>query len=260
VSRVIESIFALPWWGALAVLVALLMASTELGFRLGRAGMGAAGKPPGQAAVALAGLLGLLGLLLGFSFGMAESRYSVRKALVLEEANAIGTTYLRARFLPDEQRERVRSMLREYVDLRLRPVTPAALEEGIERSGKLHVDLWREAELAGRAHPTSEVVGLFVRALNELIDLHTSRVSIGLHQRLPAGTFSLLLTVSIVVSFMFGYTTGLGKAREVVPTAALVVSVAAVIVMIDALDAPAAPMFRITQWSMEDVRRSMAEN
>jgi hypothetical protein len=261
VNRVTEWIFGLPWWGALVALAFVLVACAELGFRLGRVGAGAHGAArAGQLSVVLGGLLGLLGLLLGFSFSIVESRYSVRKSLVLDEANAIGTAYLRAGLLPDDQGQRVRALLREYVDLRLRPMTPAELQKAIERSGRIHGDLWRQAEIVGKAHSASEVVSLFVASLNDVIDLHSSRVSISLHEHLPPAIFNVLLTVSLVVLFMLGYASGLGNLREPVATAALVVSIAAVMVLIRQLDAPGAPMFRINQWAMEDVRRSMSES
>lgn len=54
-------------------------------------------------------VLGLLGLLLGFTFAMAVGRYDTRRGLVLKEANAIGTTYLRASLLPDTHQDPVKT-------------------------------------------------------------------------------------------------------------------------------------------------------
>jgi hypothetical protein len=262
VNRAAEWIAGLGWWGALVALVACLVVSAELGFQLGR--RVARGRPErsgaAQVSAVLGGLLGLLGLLLGFSFGIVESRYSARKALVLNEANAIGTSYLRAGLLPDERGLEIRSLLREYVTLRLSPTTPAALEQAISRSGRIHGDLWREAELAGKAQPESKVVGLFIESLNELIDLHTSRVSVGLHQRLPVAIFGVLLTVSLLSIFILGYASGLLSLREPVTMAAFILSIASVIVMIRELDTPGASMFRIDHWAMEDVERTIREN
>jgi hypothetical protein len=261
-NYVAEWIAGLPWWGAFVALALCLFVAAELGFRLGR---GARKKSPvrsgaGQVGAVLGGLLGLLGLLLGFSFGIVESRYSARKALVVQEANAIGTSYLRAALLPEERGAKVRSLLREYVGLRLRPTTPAALQDAIASSGRIHATLWREAELVGRAEPSSKVVGLFIESLNEVIDLHTSRVSVVLHQRLPAAIFRMLLTVSVLALLVLGYASGLVPLREPVTMAALVVCVASVVVMIRELDMPGASLFRVDQWAMEDVRRSMTEN
>lgn len=261
-DHITEWIAGLAWWGALLVLGVGLFVAAELGFRLGR---GTAKRNPmrsgsGQVGAVLGGLLGLLGLLLGFSFGIVEARYSARKALVLNEANAIGTSYLRAALLPEERGPRVRSLLREYVDLRLTPATPSALQQAISSSGRIHRELWREAVLVGTAHPSSKVVGLFIESLNEVIDLHTSRVSVGLHQRMPPAILDVLLTVSLLALFVLGYSSGLFRLREPVTMAALVLCVASVIVLIYELDSPGASLFRVDHWAMEDVRRTMTEN
>ena len=74
-------------------------------------------------------ILALLAFMMAFTFGMAGSRYNTRRAAVLDEANAIGTAYLRADLLPDAHRAEVRALLREYVDVRLGVQRdPASLE------------------------------------------------------------------------------------------------------------------------------------
>lgn len=114
--------------------------------------------------------------------------------------------------------------------------------------------------LVGTAHPSSRVVGLFIESLNDVIDLHTSRVSVGLHQRMPAAIFHVLLTVSLLALFVLGYSSGLVCLREPVTMVALVVCVASVVVLIRELDVPGASLFRVDHWAMEDVRRTMSEN
>lgn len=261
-NRITEWINAMPWWGAFIALAVCLLAAAELGFWLGRRVARESRERSGAAQVGavLGGLLGLLGLLLGFSFGIVESRYAARKALVLDEANAIGTSYLRAGLLPDDSAPKIRSLLREYIELRSTPATPAALQDAIASSGRIHGELWREAELVGKAQPNSEVVGLFIQSLNTMIDLHTSRLSISLHQRLPAAIFWVLLTVSLLAFFIVGYAAGLLRSREPVTMVALVVSIASVIVMIRELDTPGTALFRIDHWAMDDVRRTMSED
>ena len=69
------------------------------------------------------GQIGLLAFLLAFTIGMAAARYDTRKQMVLQEANAIGTAYLRANFLPEPQRGDVRNALRAYSALRVKGVT-----------------------------------------------------------------------------------------------------------------------------------------
>ena len=93
--------------------------------------------------------LGLLAFLLAFTFGMAASRYDTRKQLVLQEANAIGTTYLRAEFLQEPQRSDIRNVLREYAALRAQGVTLLMTPAVMAQSSALHDRLWADAVVVG---------------------------------------------------------------------------------------------------------------
>ncbi len=107
--------------------------------------------------------------------------------LLLSEANAIGTTYLRAAMLPEPMRTDTRNLLREYVDVRLEAVQPGKLEQSLSRSEELHERLWSEA-VAAAEKDRSPITGLFIQSLNEVIDLHAKRVMAGLGSRIPATT------------------------------------------------------------------------
>src|SRR6185295_17125674 len=138
-----------PWLIFLTVLVVLLLA-VEMGSWIGlrhRASLDQHGRnniTTGEAA-----LLGLLALLLSFSFSMSASRYDTRRALVLEESNAIGTTYFRARLLPEPHRREVADLLREYVDVRLdfydAGIDPDKLRQAYEKTDDLQGRLWNHA-------------------------------------------------------------------------------------------------------------------
>src|SRR4029077_11356500 len=77
--------------------------------------------------------LGLLAFILAFTFGLAAARFDTRRQVILDEANAIGTTYLRAGMLP-ERREEIQTLLRNYVNTRLEAVRPGNIAEGIRQS------------------------------------------------------------------------------------------------------------------------------
>jgi hypothetical protein len=126
---VFSAIFATQWH-AFVVLSALLLAASEVGFRVGLRHFRRPDikRRQGQVGTLEGGLLGLLGLLLGFTFAMAVTRYDARKQLVLDEANAIGTTWLRAALLSPKMCEDVRILLR---DLRAR--TPGSFCAGCRR-------------------------------------------------------------------------------------------------------------------------------
>src|SRR6478736_1341916 len=112
----------LPLWGLFLTIVVLVLAAIEGGYRLGSYRHRQEGREKEAPVGAMVGAtLGLLAFMLAFTFGMAASRFDTRKQLVLDEANAIGTTYLRAAMLP-EKRDEVRDLLRSYVDARLEGV------------------------------------------------------------------------------------------------------------------------------------------
>jgi drug/metabolite transporter (DMT)-like permease len=96
-----------------------------------------------------------------------------------------------------------------------------------------------------------------VASLNELIDLHTSRLSTSLHQRLPSPIFNVLFGVAMIAMLVLGYAGGLGAGRAPLPVAALILSLSSVFVLIYQMDSPSSPLFQISQWALEDVRRTL---
>jgi hypothetical protein len=176
---------ALPLWGLFMATLLLVLLSVEGGYRLGKYRRSRSEEEKEAPVGAMAGAtLGLLAFMLAFTFGLAAARFDTRRQLLLDEANAIGTTYLRAGMLPD-RRENIRALLRDYVDARLEAVRSGNVTEGIRRSEHLQGQLWAQAVALGENNPTSIVVGLFVQSLNEVIDLHAKRVTAGLRNRIP---------------------------------------------------------------------------
>src|SRR5512135_2757213 len=130
-----EPLDVIPLWGIFLITVAVILLSIECGFRLGQFRHQRSeleDKPPVGEMVGAT--LALLAFMLAFTFGMAASRFEVRRGLVIDEANAIGTTYLRAGLLPEPFRVEVRKLLREYVSVRLEGIHPEKLSQSLSRS------------------------------------------------------------------------------------------------------------------------------
>ncbi len=247
------------WWSLLLGVLAVLLVASEAGYRWGsrQRQRGTVEARKGQADMIVAALLGLLGLLLAFSFGIAEGRYHERKALVLADANAIGTTFLRAEVLAPQQQRTVRSLLREYVRLRLN-LDPRTLEQAMKRSETVQRQLWAQAMAAARATPDSEVVSLFVQSLNDTIDIHESRVTVALHQRLPPAILHTLAAVAILALAVVGGSSGLSGCRSLPPTGALAIAVSAVFVLVIELDRPVgSKLFEVNQAALRDLHQSL---
>ena len=141
----------LPLWALYLVTVAIVLLSVEVGWRLGRLRRRRAeGEKDAPIGAVVGAALGLLAFLLAFTFGMSASRYDTRKQMVLQESNAIGTTYLRAEMLPEPQRSEVRNLLREYAALRVQGVTALMTSEAMAQSGVIQDRLWARCRRPGR--------------------------------------------------------------------------------------------------------------
>ena len=116
----------------------------------------------------------LLSLLLGFTLAMAIARFDHRKQLLVDEANSISTTALRARTLPEPLNAKVLGLLREYVEARARfsaaRLEGQDLQQSIVAAKRLQDQLWEQAVLVAKTTPTA-ITSLFIQSLNETIDL-----------------------------------------------------------------------------------------
>lgn len=251
----------IPVWGLFGATAVIVFLSIEMGYCLGRYRQTRSDDEKEATVGAIVGAtLGLLGFVLAFTFGLAASRFDARRQMVVEEANAIGTTYLRAGMLPEgEGAKKIRPLLAEYLDARLEVVQTGDVEQVMRRSDELHQKLWLEAEALGKQSPNSIVVGLFVQSLNETIDIHSKRVLVGLRNRLPGGLWATLYLVTMLTMAGVGYHEGLSKSRRTLAIVVLVLSFSAVMTMINDLDRPREGLLTVSQQAMIDVRKMMNE-
>src|SRR5262249_51958501 len=153
------------------VSIVLFLVIFEAGYRIGRKRRTAIDETSKAWVTAIySAILAMLGLLLGFSYAMAQQRFEGHRQLVVEEANAIGTTYLRAQWLPEPQRRDIAELLRQYVDVRLpKDVESRNLDEVVQNvsvlSERLLDQMWLHAVDVAKKNPTP-VVALFLSALN----------------------------------------------------------------------------------------------
>ena len=249
----------LPIWGVFLATVAVVLLAVEGGFRLGqyrRRRSEQEDRPPVGEMVAAT--LALLAFMLAFTFGLAASRFDVRRGLVIDEANAIGTTYLRAGLLPEPHRSDVRSLLREYVDVRLEAVQPGKLSRSIGRSEELHARLWAHAAAVGEKNPGSIVVGLFIASLNDVIDLHAKRLALGVRNRIPGTIWAALYFVAIIGTSVMGYHAGLAGSGRSLALLALVLAFSAVVTLIADLDRPQEGLLQVSQQTMIELQKTLA--
>jgi len=240
--------------------VAIVLLFLELGFQLGRRQAGQAEVERESSVGAMTNAsLALLAFLLAFTFGFAASRLEARRAVFLAEVNAIGTAYLRASTLPEAQRAEAQVRLREYVDVRLTAATSGNIEAGVRRSLEIQTMMWQSAAALAERSPTSIVLGLYLQSLNEMIDLHTTRLTESLRVRIPPILWLVIGAITALSMGEMGYQTGLGGRRRPRSTPAFAIVFASVILLIADLDRPRGGYIRLGQEAMVELRTSMSD-
>lgn len=252
--------FARHWQVALASL-ALLLLATELGFHLGRRyrpRLDEAART--QVSIIQGAILALLGLIIGFTYSMSISRFELRKEVLLDEANAIGTTYLRAEFLPEPYRTEVKSLLRRYVEVRVEFCAAGADMPRANRAEgeivNLQRELWsRTAAVAGR-EPRLLTTNLFIQSLNETIDLDAKQL-FALENHVPQAVWLVVYTLASLALFTTGAACGLGGARSVIPNLVMPFAIAILLILAVDLDRPRQGLVRMDQKTLLRLRDSM---
>jgi len=239
------------------VVFAVIFASCEIGRRLATH---AVGKGTGTISTLESAVFGLLALMIGFTFAMALSRFEARRDAVLEEANAIGTTALRARLLPEPHRSVTLKLLREYVNIRLdisqRPVSAKELQNAIGRSNAIQEALWQQATTMATKDSGMVPTGLFIQTLNEMIDNQEKHLT-AVRNRVPNIALLALVALAAIGTGFAGYASGLENRYSRLPNLITVLVLSSVILLILDLDRPGAGFIEVSQQPMLDTAASI---
>jgi len=195
-----------------------MLAFLEIGRRMGerRRALDPEGAAAGTGAV-VGAVFALLGLLIAFTFSGAASRFDTRRQLIVEEANAIGTAYLRIDLLPPAAQPKLRDDFRSYVDARLAfyrklPDLAAAKIE-MDRYTALQNSIWAQAVAGSQQMPSPAVMSLVLASLNDMIDITTTRL-VALQTHPPYIIFVMLLIMVLASSLLAGYEIAGSKRRS----------------------------------------------
>lgn len=233
------------------------LAAYEVGYRVGRwRERRAAGEVSGPTGMIVGSILALMAFLLAIATGMAADRFDARRAVVLQEANSIGTTILRAGYLPQPYSNQFEVLLHEYVPLRI-VESQDGLQAKIKRSVEIQHEMWTIAEKLAREHGDLPVVAIFIESLNDTIDVHESRITAGLYARVPPTVIWFLVVGVLLTIGMVGYNAGLTERRSVISAVALTVALSAVITLVIDLDRPTDGIIRTNQQPLIDLRDSL---
>jgi hypothetical protein len=244
------------------VLFVVMLFLERQGYRRGRAwvashaGVGRKGVGAVEAAI-----YGLLGLLLALSFSGAASRFDHRRAQIVDEANAVGTAYLRIDLLPADAQASVRDKFRGYVDSRIKtykllPDIDAA-EAELARSASLQGEIWKEAVAASRTIPPAAGIAL-LSALNTMFDVASTRTA-SAYMHPPSVLYVIIVVLALVSAYLIGH----GMAEDEAPSRqhmlAYAAALAIVLYVVIDLEFPRLGLIRLSghDYLLEQVRAAM---
>lgn len=252
--------FSLPSWVLALVIFGVIGGACLAGAAAGSYLRSRSETLEGPLGVLQGALLGVVGLILAFGLSLAVGRYENRRAAVVDDANTIGTAYLRAQTLAEPARSRSLDLLRSYADLAVRLSHEVPGSDDMERTaaaqGVLHRRLWRLAGESLSAAPTASAPRLYVDSLNAMIDQQTVRLA-GLNNRVPTAVLWLqLLGAALALGLLTLYLSLLGRGLVAIGFAAALVTLL-LLVTFD-LDRPTRGLITIPDTPLRAVRATMA--
>ena len=203
----------------------------------------------------------LLGLLIAFTFSGAASRFDTRRHLIVEEANAIGTAWLRLDLLPANAQPELRNLFRRYLDLKLEayrkmPDVEAAVAE-LGKANTLQGEIWSKAVVLCQESP-NPVKAQLIPALNEMFDVGATRtLASQIHP--PAIIFVMLGVLALMSSMLAGYAMAHGKTRSWIHVIGFALIMSTTVYVILDLEFPRLGLIRIDAFDcvLADLRKSM---
>ena len=231
-------------------LFALLVAACEVGRRIGvaRLARDSDGLAKGGGS-AEAATFALMGLLIAFTFSGAAARFQDRRDLIADEANAIGTAYLRVDLLPSDVQPPLRELFRRYADVRVtvygQVLDDAATESKLAESAQLQSAIWDLAASAvlRQGTPTSTST-LVIGALNDMIDI-TGIQAMATRSHPPMVVLLLLVSMSLICALLVGYSTSQNSTRSWLHTVTFAAITSLTVYVIVDLEFPRVGLIRV---------------
>ena len=249
-------------WIVFASLLIVLIGLSELAWRMGFASSRKKSEADKDSGTVRSAVLALLGLLLGFSFAIAGSRHEARRELLVDEANSIGTTALRAQLLPEPHGPKMVQLLREYVPLRIEAHREGQFSDRFattrKRSAELQDHMWAEAVAAAAERP-SPITASFIASLNQTIDLEATRIA-AKRNHVPGAVWLLLLCVAGCGLWLVSYQAGLSGRHSALERFVFPILVAIVITLITDIDTPRGGLISLDERPLLEINEMMSRS
>ena len=242
-----------------ATLFLSLLATQEIGRRLGMRQRRLASREVAEGGVVDGAVFALLGLLIAFTFSGAAGRFEERSKLVVEEANAIGTAYIRLNLLPADAQADLRETFRTYVDSRLAfyKALPdiAAAQAELDRATTMQAQIWsRSIAAASGSQPATM---LLLPALNDMFDIVTTRTAAAARHP-PMIIFVMLIAFALFGGILAGHAVA-AKERDWVHSILFAITLGGAVYVILDLEYPRIGFIRLdnTDQVLVQLRHSM---
>ena len=240
---------------ALAILAVLVVAAT-IGYRGHVWLLHRAGETESESHdYLLSAVLGLLALLLGFTFSLALNRHEDRRNLVVQEANAIDTAWLRAQILASPNKEAVSQLLRAYLDARLDWSETEGADNSSARTAVLQRKLWAATGQAVRSEPNPQLSRALMDPMNQSFDLASARSAAGA-AHVPDRVLTVLLLYAVLAAAMLGYTAAAKGKPQRIATVCVLVAVTLALVMILDIDRPRSGAIQVSEQPLEELKQA----
>jgi len=259
-SNLLDSI---PIWAIYPLALLIFLAVLELGYLAAKKQRQ---RTPDISDPGLGGLVGstfaLLAFLLGFVVAFGTNIYNERRQMVMRDANAITTAYLRAGTQADPYRTQSRALLSEAVDQRLLAVEkaadPAAVVAAANRVTQINYELWSIGETIAKEAATS-TTPVYLTSLNDMISVFSERVNAALQMRTPPALTMFLFAVALLTLFLIGLQSGHAPRRNPAPLIVLALILSLVFYLIVDLDRPQQGLVRVPEQPLHNVQRQLSQ-
>jgi hypothetical protein len=240
---------------------AAVLTMLETGRRLGTRYKSPGGEKNGSTAAVEGAVFALMGLLIAFTFSGAASRFDERRRMIVQEANAIGTAYLRIDLLPADMQAPLRAKFREYLDARLAfygQINEAAGKAEFDRAVALQSDIWKAATAGAARIPSPAITSLVISSVNDMFDITVVRAAARqLHP--PTIIYIMLGVLVLFCSLLAGYDMSSGGRRKPLHMIGFATVLTLSVYVILDLEYPRAGLIRVDKADqlLVDVRQSM---
>jgi putative effector of murein hydrolase LrgA (UPF0299 family) len=253
---------SLPLLLQFLITIIVIIGSIEVGNRVGLALQSyKKHEKDGMISVISGSILGLLSFMLAFTFGIVSDRHDARKALVRDEANQIGTVWLRSDFMTEPDRSTSKKLVKEYLDIRLsllKSVADDKIIKSVVDADSIHNILWTMGISHAQKDLQSDLGGLYFDALNKLSEIQGLRVAIAYRGHLSRGLWISLYILLVCAMLCIGYYASVIQSKRSFASVVLAFSFSLVIGIISNLDQLQTKHFEISQQPLIDLQKKIA--